>query len=650
MSLLKQLFLAICLFLVVAFSGSFVSSVENSREQLRGQLRSHAQDAATALGLSLTPHVDDPAMVQLMVSSIFDSGYFASIRVIDIKSGKPLVERVQAHAERTVPGWFERLVDLQPQGGDALIMRGWEQAARVEVVSHPQFALARLRDSALGSLYWLLACGAASLLLGGWLLRRQLRPLDQMVRQAHAISRREFLSLPRLPRTPELRRVVQAMNQMVEKLRTLFAEEAARSDKLRAQAYQDSLTGLPNRRLFDARLNEQLGAGEHEHAGQLLLLRLNDLNGLNQRLGGQRTDELIQAVARLLVDSCGQQGRTDWLLARSRGGEFAVLAPGCSREQAERLAEELCEGLENLARTGASDLTPVAYLGISAFAEGDSPADLLARADQALAQAESQPAQPWASQDGTALAALNDSQDWHDWIDQALTERRLLLYFQPVVDCLDTQRVLHHKVLARLLDPQATAIAAGRFLPWIERFGWAARLDLAMLEQSLEHLRRHPRPLALSLSAASVRNAQTFAPLLALLKAHPQEARQLTLELDERHLPAAAELERLSQVLRELGCGLGLQHFGGRFSLIGNLTHLGLAYLKLDGCYLHAVDREGDKRLFIEAVYRTTHSIDLPLIAEQVETLGELEVLREMGLRGAMGRLFGSPAPWSGDA
>lgn len=73
MSLLKQLFLAICLFLVVAFSGSFVSSVENSREQLRGQLRSHAQDAATALGLSLTPHVDDPAMVQLMVSSIFDN-------------------------------------------------------------------------------------------------------------------------------------------------------------------------------------------------------------------------------------------------------------------------------------------------------------------------------------------------------------------------------------------------------------------------------------------------------------------------------------------------------------------------------------------------------------------------------------------------
>ncbi len=102
MSLLKQLFLAICLFLVVAFSGSFVSSVENSREQLRGQLRSHAQDAATALGLSLTPHVDDPAMVQLMVSSIFDSGYFASIRVVDLPEPAP--------AKIRASGWRQRII------------------------------------------------------------------------------------------------------------------------------------------------------------------------------------------------------------------------------------------------------------------------------------------------------------------------------------------------------------------------------------------------------------------------------------------------------------------------------------------------------------------------------------------------------------
>lgn len=394
MSLLKQLFLAICLFLVVAFAGSFAASLESSREQMISQLRSHAQDAATALGLSLTPHVDDPAMIELMVSSIFDSGYFATIRVVSIPEGKVIVERESDTQNQQVPAWFAKLVNLKAQGGDALIMRGWEQAARVEVVSHPQFALAKLWDGALGSLAWLLACGLVSAVLGGWLLRTQLKPLDQMVQQAHAITRHEFLTLPKEPRTPELKRVVQAMNQMVDKLKALFAEEATRSEKLREEAYQDSLSGLANRRLFDARLDAQLSPSEQNAAGYLLLLRLNDLAGLNQRLGGQRTDALIRDVAELLERERQQHGTPDWLAARSRGGEFTLLAPGVDSASAELLADQLSAALENLRNTGASDCTPVAHLGLAAFRPGEAAASVLSRADQALAQSQSRRTAP----------------------------------------------------------------------------------------------------------------------------------------------------------------------------------------------------------------------------------------------------------------
>ena len=205
---------------------------------------------------------------------------------------------------------------------------------------------------------------------------------------------------------------------------------------------------------------------------------------------------------------------------------------------------------------------------------------------------------------------------------------------------------MQHKVLARLLDPAGEAITAGRFLPWIERLGWAARFDLAMLEHSLAHLAQHPHPLALSLSAATLRNQQDKARLLDALNRHKDVAHLMTLEIDERHLPPPAELEALSQSIREAGFNLGLQHFGGRFSLIGNLTHLGLAYLKIDGTYIRAIDQESDKRLFIEAIFRATNSIDLPLIAEMVETEEELAVLTELGIHGAMGRLIGAPAPW----
>ncbi|WP_223519506.1 cyclic di-GMP receptor LapD [Pseudomonas sp. GL-B-19] len=645
MSLRKQLFLAICLFLLVAFSGSFFVSLESSREQMLGQLRSHAQDAATALGLSLTAQIDDPAMIELMVSSIYDSGYFRSIRVVSIVDEQVLVERSAPAKIEGVPRWFVRLVNLRPEGGDALIMRGWDQVARVEVLSNPQFALAKLWDSTLGSLIWLLICGLLSAVFGGWLLRRQLRPLDKMVKQAEAISKREFLSLPKLPRTPELRRVVLAMNQMVEKLKTLFAEEATRSEKLRAESYQDSLTGLANRRLLDEQLADHLLVSEQSSTGHLLMLRINDLIGLNQRLGGQRTDALISAVGELLKRLTQPPERRTWLAARNRGGEFSLLTPGLDGADAERLASEISATLENLRLTAASDCMPVAHLGIVAYHPGEPASDVLLRLDQALTQARQHPERPWVHLADTDTAINHSQHDWRSWIDDALTHGKLQLYFQPVVQCADTSQVLHHKVLARLLDPSGEAIAAGHFLPWIERLGWSARFDLAMLEATLDYLVVNRWPLALSLSGSTLRDPAQLREIIDLLDSLPDLAPLLTLEIDERQLPPPEELHRLSHSLLNTGYRIGLQHFGGSFSQIGNLTQLGLAYLKIDGAYIRSIDVQPDKRLFIDAIFRATNSIDLPLIAEMVETQGELEVIRELGVFGVMGRLIGPPEP-----
>ncbi|KQW29855.1 MULTISPECIES: cyclic di-GMP receptor LapD [Pseudomonas] len=647
MSLFKQLLIAICLFLVVAFSGSFMVSLESSRAQYVNQLRSHAQDAATALALSLTPNIDDPAMVELMVSSIFDSGYYATIRVVDVATDKTLVERTGTPDAGSVPQWFVKLIGLEPAGGDAIVSRGWEQAARVEVVSHPMFALAKLWQSALGSLGWLLLCGAVSAVLGALLLRRQLKPLDYMVHQSHAIARREFLSLPELPRTPELRRVVQAMNQMVEKLKALFQEQAERSEKLRVESYQDNLTGLANRRYFEMQLNARVSNPEQASSGYLLLLRVKDLAGLNQRLGGQRTDQLLQAVGEQLLRECARYPETHNLVTRIRGGEFAVLAPGLVREEALQLAQNLEAALASLHATGATDVASVASIGLAPFVHGDSPQAVLQLGDQALAQAESQGEPGWACLDHSASASVGDDHHaWHTLLDQALNHQRFELYFQPVVAAQDTQVVLHYKVLSRLLDEQGQTIPAGRFLPWLERFGWTARLDRLMLEQVLRQMAGHDQSLALNLSSATLADPQALNKIFEILRAHSNLGARLTLEIGEEQLPEQAVLEQLTRRLRELGFSLSLQRFGGRFSMIGNLSRLGLAYLKIDGSYIRAIDQESDKRLFIEAIQRAAHSIDLPLIAERVETEGELAVIREMGLFGVQGQLVGEPKRW----
>ncbi|WLG23379.1 EAL domain-containing protein [Pseudomonas sp. FP1154] len=647
MSLFKQLLIAICLFLVVAFSGSFMVSLESSRAQYVNQLRSHAQDAATALALSLTPNIDDPAMVELMVSSIFDSGYYATIRVVDVATDQTLVERTGTPDAGNVPQWFIKLIGLEPAGGDAIVSRGWEQAARVEVVSHPMFALAKLWQSALGSLGWLLLCGAVSAVLGALLLRRQLKPLDYMVHQSHAIARREFLSLPELPRTPELRRVVQAMNQMVEKLKALFQEQAERSEKLRVESYQDNLTGLANRRYFEMQLHARVSNPEQASSGYLLLLRVKDLAGLNQRLGGQRTDQLLKAVGEQLQRECARYPETHNMVTRIRGGEFAVLAPGLVREEALQLAQNLESALASLHATGATDVASVASIGLAPFVHGDSPQAVLQLGDQALAQAESQGEPGWACLDHSASASVGDDHHaWHNLLDQALSNQRFELYFQPVVAAQDTQVVLHYKVLSRLLDEQGQTIPAGRFLPWLERFGWTARLDRLMLEQVLKQMAGHDQSLALNLSSATLADPQALNKVFEILRAHSNLGPRLTLEIGEEQLPEQAVLEQLTRQLRELGFSLSLQRFGGRFSMIGNLSRLGLAYLKIDGSYIRAIDQESDKRLFIEAIQRAAHSIDLPLIAERVETEGELAVIREMGLFGVQGQLVGEPRRW----
>ncbi|KAA8995705.1 EAL domain-containing protein [Affinibrenneria salicis] len=645
MSLFKQLLIAICLFVVIIFSGSFVVSLESSRDQYSNQLRSHAQDAATALGLSLTPHIDDPAMTELMVSSIFDSGYFYRIRIIEQKSGRILQERNASPDVADVPQWFVRLVNLQPGAGEALIMRGWEQAARVEVISHPMFAIARLWRSTLASLLWLLGCSAAGLLAGAFLLRRQLRPLDYMVEQSLAITRREFLSLPELPRTPELRRVVQAMNLMVTKLKSLFEEQAERSERFRQEAYQDSHTGLANRRAFDIHLQARL-SDEETPAGYLILIRMQDLAGLNQRFGSQHTDDLLRTIAQMLTEAKERYSDASSMLARIRGGEFAMLCPGLVHSEAQTLLNELSRQLETLYGTGEIDVSPVVRTGIVAFRVGDTPHALMVEADRALTSAETQTGhqaggEVWREQPHIA----EDRHLWFNRLDPALEHDQFQLFFQPVVNCQHPQQILHHKVLARIVDENGNSVAAGRFLPWIHRFGWSQRLDQVMLRLVLKQLQHHDGTLALSLSGSSVLSLATIDNLLQPLKQSPHLAQRLVLELDENQLPEPALLEALIKRLSDYGCRPGLQHFGGRFNMIGNLSQWGLAWIKVDGGYIRNIDREADKRMFIEALYRATNSIDLPLIAERVETEGELQVLQEMGIQGAMGRLLGEPAP-----
>ena len=630
MSLYKQLLIGICLFTLVIFCGNFFVSLESSREQYRNQLSAHAQDAATALGVSLTANIDDPTMVELMVSSIFDSGYFSRIRVVDIKTGKVIQERNDAPQSADVPGWFAELVHINPGQGDAIVSRGWEQVARVEVISHPMFALTRLWNNMIGSLLWLLGCSALGLLGAMLLLRRQLRPLNYIVEQATAISRREFLNLPALPKTPEFRRVIETINMMVTQLKALFNEQAQRTEALRQEAYNDSLTGLSNRRAFDIHLQSRL-SDEENASGHLILIRLQDLAGLNQRTGGAKTDELLKAVATIMTH----------VQSRFFHGEFALITPTILPQEMETLMGTLASQFKTLYETGMSDVTPVAHFAHADFYYGDTPQAVLIRADNLLAMAETEMSY-FASQSRSLVVVTDDDHHtWHHRLAAVLQTESFELYSQPVYQCNSRQVILHHKILARIKAQNGDIIPAGRFMPWIHRLGLGKRMDQVMVRQTLREMAKSQDNFALSISGESVADDASLDALLSPLKSAPHLASRLTLELDENELPDPERVSAIMTRLKEAGCNLGIQHFGGRFHLIGNLPQWGLAWIKVDGSYIRNLNKEEDKKLFIQAIYWATRQINLPLIAERVETMGELAELEKIGLYGAMGRFFG---------
>jgi EAL domain-containing protein (putative c-di-GMP-specific phosphodiesterase class I)/GGDEF domain-containing protein len=642
-SLFKQLLFSISLFMMIVFSGSFIVTLESSRHQYNNQLLAHAQDAATALGVSLTPNVNDPAMIELMVSSIFDSGYYQKIRIVDLTNGTTMLERHAAASIPDVPGWFVDLVDVVPQTGNATIMRGWQQAARVEVTSDPIFAVQRLWSSTVGNLVWMLSCSLACLLAGVMLLRKLLRPLNYLAKQSEAITRREFLTLPELPKTPELRRVVAAMNLMATKLKSLFEEQAIYSERLHNEAYLDSQTGIANRRAFDMQLQARLSDADTA-PGYLMLVRVQDLGGLNQRFGGPHTDKLLLNIANLLNAHKAKYAPLDSTLARIRGGEFALLCPGVTHGEMLELRTSLTQKLTAFYATGMSDQQPVAYCSMVPFSAGDSPQSLLIQADRLLVEAETHTDHQVVPTTEVATA----SEDQHLWfvrLEHALENQQFQLVYQPVVDCHQPDKILHYKVLSRIVDEQGNTINAGRFLPWIHRFGWSHRLDKVMLKLTLNQLKIAPGKLALSISGGSVTSARAISDLLNPLKYAPKLAGRLILELDENQLPGPNQMAMFVKAVSQYRCSLGLQHFGSRFDMIGHLSQWGLAYLKIDSSYIRHIDKEKDKRLFIEVLCNATRSIDLPLIAERVETAGELKVLQELGVDGAMGQLLGEPAP-----
>lgn len=646
MTLSRQLIILVAALVTVLFFGTFAISVYNTRDYIESQLASHAQDAATSLGLSATSLIEeeDRAMVTAMVNAMFHRGDYLVIRFEDL-SGQTLIERATELQVDDVPDWFVRALRLEPPQRSATMMSGWRQVGRVVVTSHPGLAYRQLWQATVQTMNLFLV-GALLVLLAGLLgLRILLKPLKAVEWQAEAICNREFPVVDQRPWTLEFRRVVEAMNRLSTKVARMLSDSEERAGHLREQAFRDPVTGLANRRQFMDVLEHRVAEPEAFISGGLLLLQLKDFKAFNQSHGYAAGDRLLKDVGQAIDGALeGQPGST---LAHLSGADFAVLIDAIGEQQLRDLAARTLGAVATLYGSSELPSSDVAHVG-GVVCAGQSASELLAEADMALREAQREGANAWIVRlYRSGAEGVRSGSEWRSLIEHAVRERRFRLLRQPVLGCRDGE-LLHHELFLRIQDPDREDgdIAAAVFMPIAESAGLAATVDKAVVEHVVIALEAgsYPGRVAINLSSGSLGDEGLLSWLNGELRRHPLAAGRLILELPE--YGASAHVDRVGEwicSLGPLGVEFSLDHFGKGFSSFAYLRSLKAHYLKVDGSFMRNLEQQDDNQFFLRAVADIAHGLDMQVIADSVETEATWRTLQGMGIDGGRGFWLGGP-------
>lgn len=635
MSMYRQLWFAIILSTLIALVGSLFASTMSSRAYLNEQLRMKNSDNATVLALSLSQKNIDPIELELIITSLFDNGHYASIRMFD-PNGKILVERLAPDEQSTVPSWFKQWFPIQSIPGQAQISNGWKQLGSIHLVSRSGGAYETLWNSVKDMFVTLSISGLIACYLGALILRRIKQPLKQVIDQAKGMTERRFIITPESS-VPELKQLSSAMNSTVTLLKSMFAEEAERLEAMRIRANSDATTGLANRAHFISQLQASVEE-ENAPSGSLILIRLAGLAAVNKTLGRNKTDELLKQIGQLLL--AHQAKLPDGFAARLNGTDFALLF---RQKEARPISQNLLSEIRQIFAAVADDF--MVSIGFGDYEYGISSSGLLAQVDAALASAEAS-----GISDIHQSAPLNiehaprSAEEWSKLILRAIEQNWVKLAYFPVTK---SDGELVHKESALRLMFGGEWFPAARFLPIAERLGLTEKLDLIAIKLALDELSKTNSSvdIAVNLSAQSIQGGEFRSKLKAILQSKPGAAKHLWLEIPESGVFANIDAFRMFHTdIAPTGCKLGLEHFGRQFDKINLLHDLKLSYVKIDGGFIRNIEENEGNQAFIKGVCTIVHRLALLSFAESVTSNAEFISLQQLGLDGAtgpeVGRLF----------
>ncbi len=428
-----------------------------------------------------------------------------------------------------------------------------------------------------------------------------------------------------------------------------ISERKQAEQRIRQLAQYDGLTGLPNRLLFADRLQHGLVQARRSGAHlAVLFLDLDRFKQINDTLGHNVGDELLQMVAQRLADCVREQDT----VSRQGGDEFIAVLPATDAEGAALVADKMLQALVQPYPIQGHVLRISASIGIAIFPEHGQDTDTLVKhADVAMYQAKEAGRNRVMVFNPDMTASIYERLELETALRAALEERAFELFYQPQVELADG-RIVACEVLIRWRHPEKGMVPPVSFIPLAEETGLIGPISDWVLEEALRQCRAWrtaglpPLRISVNLSALQFCQRNLYEQVDGLLRRYGLPPEALELELTEAILMQGGSVPLATlHELTALGVGIAIDDFGTGHSSLSYLKRFPIRKLKIYQSFVGDVIGDSNDAAMVRTIILMAHSLNLRVVAEGVESEAQADFLRAAGCEMAQGYLYGKPLP-----
>lgn len=634
MTLFKQVALLVSLVFLILVIVTTIADYRRTGVFIETQLQSVAQDMATTLGVTISNSVNnDKATLETLFNAVFDSGYYSRIELI-ATDGTVIHKKQQYLQSEGVPHWFIALIPLEPATGSTQVMKGWLQMGRLSVTLHPGLSYMAMYENLQATLLWFGALFCLGLVVLWYLLHLLLQPLKKVKHQADAIHNNQFVQQDVLPKTLELRSVVDAMNTMVVKVQQVFHDQETTLERYQELLYVDALTGLGNKKYMLSQL-DRLRAEDASYHGCLVMIKIQGLQKYRDKHGYDQTDELIKLLANILMQESNQDGSEK--IAHTSDDEFSLLLVDDSDLTQQRVAKIFDE--YKLHVEAQNIIEPlVLNAGLATIHSGQNTGDVFAEVDFALSQSLAAGAYSIHEMASTNLDLPQGKMKWRSWLERSISTNRLYLVGQLVKD--NKGVALHQEVYIRLENDQGQTIPAGMFMPVAMNLGLGLEIDKAVFKLVKKiSLNNNDVPVALNLSSSFFVHADAYEEFNQLISYMQQHSDGLCVEASHASVIQYTNIcAQVAERVRKSGFRFGIDNLDLTNSL-QVLQEVRPDYVKVNAKTLYDMTT-GIVPAGYQALRTLTKTMDVDLIAVAVDSQELYDRLQQLGVDGMQGNLL----------